>query len=481
MKLVINTLTLTLLMACHGLHAQPVSSLEQYMQAVQAQAWQAKMATAEQQRAEAAYRLFRTGLRPQVALQAFLPDFTRTSSSVVQPNGSISFRPLFQSNASLALSVQQAVPFTGGTFFAETLLDRFDDFGQKATLYNGIPLRIGYRQSLVGFNSWKWDMKLEQKMLALSKAQYRQEVATMLQEATRLYFDALLARANLAIADSNRQVNEKLLVLAEERLALGKISEDEKLQMEAEYKQSVVQVAQAKSLWHQATLAMRNMLPRRQPIAPSLVTPAVFTLSLPAAEALQALAKAHAPAIQQTALQAEVQRRNAAQTKAELSPTLELFTTLGVAKNGEKLSDVYRQPFMEQQIRVGIGVPLVDWGRKKAAVQQAQHRIERAEAEAGLQADMIEHQVQQLYTQLHELQERLQAQRYLIDISEKRYRISTERYTAGAVLLTELVLAQRQKDQAIRDYLLSLQEYYGAWHTLNSITGGKLPPLQQQG
>ncbi|MCU0374151.1 MAG: TolC family protein, partial [Chitinophagaceae bacterium] len=199
------------------------------------------------------------------------------------------------------------------------------------------------------------------------------------------------------------------------------------------------------------------------------------------AEALQALAKAHAPAIQQTALQAEVQRRNAAQTKAELSPTLELFTTLGVAKNGEKLSDVYRQPFMEQQIRVGIGVPLVDWGRKKAAVQQAQHRIERAEAEAGLQADMIEHQVQQLYTQLHELQERLQAQRYLIDISEKRYRISTERYTAGAVLLTELVLAQRQKDQAIRDYLLSLQEYYGAWHTLNSITGGKLPPLQQQG
>lgn len=300
----------------------------------------------------------------------------------------------------------------------------------------------------------------------------------MLQEATRLYFDALLANANLAIADSNRLVNEKLLVIAEERLALGKISEDEKLQMEAEYKQSVVQVAQAKSLWQQAALTMRNMLPRKEPISPGLLTPAVFELNLPATEALQALVREHAPALQQTALQAEVQRRNAAQTRAELSPTLELFTTLGVAKNGEKLSDVYRQPFMEQQIRVGIGVPLVDWGRKKAAVQQAQHRIERAVAEAGLQADILDNQVQQLYIQLHEVYQRLLAQRTLIDISEKRYRISTERYAAGAMLLTELVLAQRQKDQAIRDYLLSLQEYYIAWHTLDSITGGKLPALQ---
>lgn len=477
----IHILMLTLQLFCHGLYAQHINSLEQYLQAVQGQAWQARVADHSRLQAEAGYRLFRAGLWPQVALQAFAPAFTRTSSSVVQPNGSISFQPLFQSNATIALSLQQAVPFTGGTFFAETILDRFDDFGQKLTLYNGIPLRIGYRQSLVGFNAWKWEARLEKKLLALSQAQYVQDMATLQLEATQLYFDALLAAANLAIADSNRLVNEKLLLIAEERLALGKISEDEKLQMEAEYRQSVLQVAQAQSLWQQAALAMGNMLPGQQPIAKQLTTPAVFAPELPTIEALQAQAHTHTPALQERDLEVAAQQRSAAQTKAELSPTLELFTTLGVAKNGDKLSDVYRQPFLEQQVRVGIGVPLVDWGRKKAAVQQAQHRIERAKAQGSLQLDMLDSRVAQLHIQLQELYQRLQAQHTLIDISEKRYRISTERYAAGAVLLTEQVLAQQQKDQAIRDYLLSLQAYYAAWHSLQGLTGGSLPgPMARQ-
>jgi outer membrane protein TolC len=306
-------------------------------------------------------------------------------------------------------------------------------------------------------------------------------MATLQLDATQLYFDALLAAANLAIADSNRLVNEKLLLIAEERLALGKISEDEKLQMEAEYRQSVLQVAQAQSLWQQAALAMGNMLPGQQPIAKQLTTPAVFAPELPTIEALQAQAHTHTPALQERDLEVAAQQRSAAQTKAELSPTLELFTTLGVAKNGDKLRDVYRQPFLEQQVRVGIGVPLVDWGRKKAAVQQAQHRIERAKAQGSLQLDMLDSRVAQLHIQLQELYQRLQTQHTLIDISEKRYRISTERYAAGAVLLTEQVLAQQQKDQAIRDYLLSLQAYYAAWHSLQGLTGGSLPgPMARQ-
>ena len=463
-----------MLLYSFGLLAQPVSSLEQYLQAVQQQAWQAKIAGSENLRAQAAYRLFTTSLRPQVMLQAFAPVFTRTSSSVVQPNGSIFFQPLFQNNASLSVSVQQPLPFTGGTLFVETILDRFDDFGQKVTLYNGIPLRLGYRQSLVGFNPWKWDKKIEKQRLELSKTQYGQDMAAINVAAVNLYFEALLAMANLGIADSNRLVNEKLLLIAEERLQLGKISEDEKLQMEAEYRQSVIQLAQAKSIWQQAVYGMANMLPGIKEVSKQLATPKVFELSIPEAESLQAMAMAQSPAVRSVALQLLSERRSAAQVKSEMSPTFEILSTIGLANSGGKLNEVYRQPFVEQQLRVGITVPLVDWGRKKAAVQQAGYRIERAEAETNRQKDAIGNEVRQLHVHLHELKDRLQAQFALIDISEKRYKISTERYAAGAVLLTELVLAQRNKDQAIRDYLASLQQYYVAWHTLNGLIGGNL-------
>jgi len=463
-----------MLLYSFGLLAQPVSSLEQYLQAVQQQAWQAKIAGSENLRAKAAYRLFASSLRPQVMLQAFAPVFTRTSSSVVQPNGSIFFQPLFQNNASLSVSVQQPLPFTGGTLFVETILDRFDDFGQKVTLYNGIPLRLGYRQSLVGFNPWKWDKKIEKQRLELSKTQYGQDMAAINVAAINLYFEALLAMANLGIADSNRLVNEKLLLIAEERLRLGKISEDEKLQMEAEYRQSVIQLAQAKSIWQQAVYGMANMLPCIKEVSKQLATPKVFELRIPEAESLQAMAMAQSPAVRSVALQLLSERRSAAQVKSEMSATFEILSTIGLANSGGKLNEVYRQPFVEQQLRVGITVPLVDWGRKKSAVQQAGYRIERAEAETNRQRDAIGNEVRQLHVHLHELKDRLQAQFALIDISEKRYKISTERYAAGAVLLTELVLAQRNKDQTIRDYLASLQQYYVAWHMLNGLIGGNL-------
>ncbi len=451
-------------------HAQEINRIEDYFKAVLDEGYSVQWAEHGFRAAESEFNLFKSQLKPQVSLQASLPTFIRTSTSVVQPNGSINFQPVFQNNASMALLVEQPVLLTGGTLFFQTALDRFDDFGQRATLFNGIPVRFGYQQSLVGFNRWKWNKKIEENRLLTRRKQYHFEIAQAQLQAAEHYFDALIAEANHAIADSNRLVNEKLLIISEERLALGKISEDEKLQMEAEYKQSVMQVGQLHNILVQTKNQMNNLPKSLQKIGKNLVVPEVFPLRLLTEEELIAQAMAHAPEIYQAALNIDIQRRNAAQLKAEMSPTFEVFSTLGFAKNGEQWSDVYSSPFLEQQIRVGVSVPIVDWGRKKAAVNMSQHLIEQATTESERQKIRIKQIISQLYGQLTELQTRLEMQKELMDISERRYKISTERYASGAVILTELVFAQRNKDQAIRDYLMSLRDYYAAYYELKALT-----------
>ena len=453
------------------LGAQEIKRIDDYFQAVLREGYTVKSAEHGYQAATEEFNLFKSQLKPQLSLQASIPTFTRTSVSVIQPNGSINFQPVFQNNASLALLAEQPVLFTGGTLFFQSALDRFDDFGQRATLFNGVPVRFGYQQPLVGFNRWKWNKKIEESKILTRHKQFNFETARAQLQAAEHFFEALIAEANHAIADSNRLVNEKLLVISEERFHLGKISEDEKLQMEAEYKQSVMQVVQLQNILVQSKNRMNNLLKDEKNIANQLEVPEIFQILLRTEEVLVTAALANAPQVQRALLEIEFQRREAARIKAEMNPTLEIFSTLGFAKNGNQWNDVYEQPFLEQQIRVGISVPIVDWGRRRASINMSQHMMEQAMIESEQQKTMIATVIRQLYGQLIELQSRLALQKELMDISDRRYKISTERYASGAMILTELVFAQRNKDQAIRDFLISLRDYYLAYYELKSLTG----------
>ncbi|MCG8485699.1 MAG: hypothetical protein MJA31_20505 [Clostridia bacterium] len=63
------------------------------------------------------------------------------------------------------LSIRQKVGWTGGTFSIRTSLNRSDNTYNdvKTRTYSGTPISINYTQELFGFNSFKWDKKIEPK------------------------------------------------------------------------------------------------------------------------------------------------------------------------------------------------------------------------------------------------------------------------------------------------------------------------------
>ena len=60
------------------------------------------------------------------------------------------------------LTINQNVDFTGGTLYASTSLGYMRNFGaNKYSQYTSVPFQIGYTQSLVGYNAFSWDRKIE--------------------------------------------------------------------------------------------------------------------------------------------------------------------------------------------------------------------------------------------------------------------------------------------------------------------------------
>ncbi|MEN0046796.1 MAG: hypothetical protein AAF806_07060, partial [Bacteroidota bacterium] len=85
-------------------------------------------------------------LKPQLSLFGEIPNFQRTVSEVVQPNGTIQFQPISYNNSFAVLSANQRIAKTGGRVFVQSSLQRFDDFANDFTQYNGNPIRVGIFQ-----------------------------------------------------------------------------------------------------------------------------------------------------------------------------------------------------------------------------------------------------------------------------------------------------------------------------------------------
>ena len=59
----------------------------------------------------------------------------------------------------------------------------------------------------------------------------------------------------------------------------------------------------------------------------------------------------------------------------------------------------------------------------------------------------------------------------IMDKADERFIISNERYVLGNIDITNLTLAQREKDQAKRNYINALKAYWGNYFQLRLLTG----------
>ncbi|MEO6976763.1 MAG: TolC family protein [Mucilaginibacter sp.] len=168
------------------------------------------------------WRTFKSNYQPQLSLSGNLPGYSKTSTPVVQPDGTIVFQPIHYDNSSLTLNFSQSITATGATIYGQTNLQRFDDFDRSSVLYNGVPYAIGFSQPLGQFNALKWDKKIQPLLFSESKQAYIEEQEHISITVTGYFFDLLLAQVNLQTAEANLTNTAKILKIANLKFDLGR-------------------------------------------------------------------------------------------------------------------------------------------------------------------------------------------------------------------------------------------------------------------
>lgn len=454
----------------HGPNDTLLLTLQQVVSMAKERSIAAKQAATVKETRYWQWRTYRSNYQPQLSLNGTLPGYSKTFAQVLQPDGTILFQPVHNNNSLLNLSFSQSIAATGGVVFGSTQLQRFDDFDRNRTLYNGSPYGIGYSQPLWQFNSLKWDRKIEPLKFDESRQAYIETLEEVSITVSGYFFDLLLAQVNMQTAETNLSNTQRIMFIANEKLELGKISKNEILQLQLEQLKAKKAAGIARRDMQIATLNLRSYtgLPGADNILLELPASAITTTIATD----KVLAEAYANRSDAIAFGRRIAeaKREVAKAKGDNGFNAALTARLGFSKSAPTFAKVYRNPQNQQLAQLDFTIPILDWGRSasKAKTAEANRQLTEYAVEQDKQVF-----IQQIVTQVT-LFDMMRSQVLLTasadSIAGEKYVIAKERYVLGNMSITDLGIAFQENDQAKRDYISALRDFWGAWYQLRYLS-----------
>lgn len=455
-----------------GLSSQPVTklTLAEVVSMAKTQSIAARQSITTKETKFWEWKTFLSNYKPQLILQGNLPAFTRSFIEVIQPDGTIQFQPIRYNNSALNLSLSQTVSQTGGQIYATTQLQRFDDFNRNTVLYNSSPFAIGYQQPVFQFNPYKWNKKIEPLKFEESKQVFLESLEKIAIKSSEYFFNVLTAQVNVQIAETNLKNTSTISAIAQEKYNLGKITKNEILQLQLESLKAQKAIANAKRDLEISLLNLRAYIGLPSDNKVELEVPSrLLSLSISSEQALTEAFENRSDAIRykRQLLEAE---RNVAKAIGDNGLNATLSATLGFSNRGARIPELYENPKRQESIQLELDIPILDWGRSKS-------RTKTAEAEQKLAEYTIEQDrqnfKQEIYTQVtlfDMLHRELEITEQTDSIATEKYKIAQERYVLGFLSTTDLSIAFQEKDQAKRDHIHTLKDYWETYYWLRALT-----------
>ncbi|TMM56813.1 TolC family protein [Maribacter algarum] len=416
------------------------------------------------------YRNFKADFLPQVRLDAVLPQYSNSTQRITNDLGQDIFVRQNQSRIEAGLSINQKVPFTGGQFFVSSQLERVDRFGDdSATNYSLIPFSVNYFQNSLFYNPYKWNRKIEPLRYEESKRTIIENMERISLSTCMRYFGLLKAQVSLEIAKKNLSNQDTLLQITKGRYKIGKIAENELLQIELSHLISKNNVTTNTILLKKTSQDLARFL---ELDTESIELEVPEKLQEFGVEVTKALAEAENN--RKSVIEFRRRRLEAEQELAEVKGSnrlqMNLSANFGLNRRADEYDALFQDYDQQQNVTLRLGIPIFDWGVSKSRRKMAEANLSLIENDISQEKQEFE---QEIY--LHTLnwssqRDFLTTAEKAQEIALKRYEITKKRYVLGKITITDLNIAQEEKDKAVVDYLNSLEKFWVDYYTLRRLT-----------
>lgn len=416
------------------------------------------------------YRTFRAELLPEISFSGTIPSYAKRYANYQNADGTYSFVRDDNVTMNGALTLSQRIWPTGGTLSLTSSLEWVRQLGDNAgNSFMSIPVALTLSQPLFAANDIKWNRKIEPVRYAEACSQFMCDTEELAMSAIDYYFRVLLARDALDNSRQNLANSEKLYRVAIAKREMGQISENDVLQIELSLLQARSSVASDESTLRSYTFQLASFLGIEPSTPLSLESPdRLPDFSVDFAEALDYAHRYNPLANNQRRRQLEADY-DVAKARGNMRD-INIFAQVGYTGTDNRASGAYRNLRDNQVVEVGVSIPLLDWGKRRAAVKVAESKKE-------LVANTLRKEAMDFNSNLFVLVERFNKQREQLHIAEraaaiakKRYETNVETFMVGRISTLDLNDSRQSKDAATQTLLNELYYYWSYYYQLRSIT-----------
>ena len=418
------------------------------------------------------FRYFKADRLPTLSVQATALDYNRSMQKVYNyDQNRDEYKSREDLSSEVALLLSQNVGLTGGQIFARSELNLTEKLGSdRISSFSSTPFSVGYSQTLNGYNSLKWTAKIEPLKFEQAKKQFIQQQEQLAIKANRLFFDLVDAQIEVSISETNMANADTLYRIGKGRFKVGTVTQDELLNLELGFMNAQLSLTRSNLGLERARAELNSFLGYDKDTKIECIVPNELpNLEIDPSRAVETAFQNNPDILDQQQRLIEEDRK-VKQAKSENGVSGDLFALYGLNQNAESLDMVYQNPLDRQRFRIGLNIPVLDWGRRKGRLAMAKSnrevvRISVNQEKVDFEQNIIMN-VMEFNIQRNQVLSRAKAD----TVAQMGYDVTQQRFLIGKVDVTKLNLARNDQETARRAYINALRSYWNYFFTIRQLT-----------
>ena len=372
-----------------------------------------------------------------------------------------------QSSAELQLN--QQITLTGGTLSLTTGNSLLNNYVTEPT-YTSDVVSIKYTQKLNGYNSFRWESKINPLEFESAKKAYIEEREDIAIQAIQKFFDLAQAQITLDISERNLDNAEELYKIGTGRFEVGTITQDELLSLELDlYNSQLAKVKAEQNLVRKRTSLNIFLNIDRNTIIECIIPEEISPIEIPVSKALEKAIE-NSPTVKNLDIKLLKSEQNLSQVKANNRFSSTLNLSYGLNGNNEDFVSSYDNLGDKQSANLSFNIPIIDWGEGKGNVSVAQAQLEAQKISKQKALIQFEENVTNTTLEFNLQKRQVENSAKADTIAQKGYQISYEIFKLGKLDVIKLNQARTSQVQAREDYISALKSYWVYWYTIRQLT-----------
>jgi outer membrane protein TolC len=448
-------------------------TLDEVIKIAQSQSPDAIMAKHRYRQSYWSFKSFKAEYLPSLKLDATLPNLSVSfEERYVESDSSTKFVPLSQTNYELALSLNQKIGFSGGEVFLSSRIRRLDNFlPESTTQYVTNAISLGIIQPIFKYNPYHFDRKIRPMLFEEARRNFVETNEDVAIKAVNRFFSLLLAQIEVEIAYKNFSNYDTLYRIAKGRYNLGKIAENDLLQLELNLLKADASVEKAELNYQNKLFVFKSYLRLKDNTRVSLIPPVLTPyFDVPTQEAIN-LAKDNSSAGVEFKRRLFEAEDNLYRAKREGRFDASVFASFGLTQSAGTVPEAYQNPYNSESVVVGLTVPLLDWGVARGRIKMAESGLDLVETSIEQEKIDFDQNVFLNVMEFNMQKKQLRIAAKSDTVAQKRFDVTQKRYMIGKVNdVLELDKAQIDNDNAKMGYYRALMTYWQSYYQLRKLT-----------